>query len=72
MKFDLTDLNWGGALKYSVVHMCDQRFSKHTLNEICSRQEKHPLNNNFARTWFYPLNKIFQFGNIFCESKHDP
>ena len=33
----------------SVLHMHDQRFSKHTLNTISPRQEKHPLNENFAR-----------------------
>ena len=32
----------GGHLNTSVVHMCDQRFSKHTLIEICPFEEKHP------------------------------
>ena len=29
--------------------MRDQRFSKHTLIEICFLQEKHPLNQNFLQ-----------------------
>ena len=32
----------GGDLNTSVVHMCDQRFSKHILIEICPYEEKHP------------------------------
>ena len=39
----------GGQSNTSVVHMRDQRFSKHTLNAIFPLQEKTPLNENFAR-----------------------
>ena len=44
-----TNVAWGGHSNTSVVHMPDQRFSKHTLNTISPRKEKHPLNENFAR-----------------------
>ena len=50
----------GGHWVTSLVHMCDQRFSKHTLIAIFPLQEKHPLNANFM--WFFPkftLNKFF-------------
>ncbi len=35
----------GGPLKYNTnsVHMCDQHFSKTTLNEFLLSDEKHPL-----------------------------
>ena len=32
----------GGNSNTSVVHICDQRFSKHTLIEICPFEEKNP------------------------------
>ena len=34
----------GGPLKYNSVHMCDQNFSKTTLNEFLLPDENHPLN----------------------------
>ena len=39
----------GGHSNNSVVHMCDQSFSKHTLIAISPLQEKHPLNVNFVQ-----------------------
>ena len=33
----------------SVVHMYDQRYSKHTLIEICPFEKKTPLNKNFMQ-----------------------
>ena len=39
----------GGQLNTSVVHMGDQRFSKHTLNMISPLEEKHPLNDSEFR-----------------------
>ena len=53
----------GGAL----VHMRDQRFSKHTLNATSSFQEKHPLNKNlrdFALK-FTPKQAFFFGGGTF-------
>ena len=38
----------GGHSNTSVVHMRNQRFSKHTLIAISPLQEKHTLNENFA------------------------
>ena len=38
----------GGHSNTSVVHMRDQRFSKHTLTAISPLQGKHPLNENLA------------------------
>ena len=43
------NLHPGGHSNNSVVHTRNQRFSKHTLNEICSLQEEHPLNKNFVQ-----------------------
>ena len=39
----------GGHSNISVIHMCDQRFSKHTLKAVFPLQEKHPINENFAQ-----------------------
>ena len=45
-----------GHLCISVLHMCDQIISKHTLIETCLFDE----NKDFAfHTKFYPINKIF-------------
>ena len=66
----------GGGLKTSVVHMREQRFSKHTLFTISPLQEKHPLNENFA--WFShnftPKHVFFFFfwGHVWWSSKNDP
>ena len=38
----LKSIHMGGDLNTSVVHIRDQRFSKHTLIEICPYAEKHP------------------------------
>ena len=50
----------GGQSNTSVVHMHDQRFSKHTLIETYALEKKHPLNKNFVQlcTQFVHLTKI--------------
>ena len=45
----LSVTGWGGYLNTSVVHKRDQRFSKHTLIEVCPFEgKKTSLNKNFA------------------------
>ena len=39
----------GGYLNTKVVHMHDQRFSKHTLIAISPLQENYPLNENLTQ-----------------------
>ena len=72
----------GGHLNTSVVHMHDQRFSKHTLIEICPFEENTPkhefVTHSFAPNFcpsekFCSLNKTF-LGTRFVELslKNDP